>query len=147
MKKVPYEKQDCRDKLNFPDQKPKKRPLAFLHDDDDPPAALPAATKSKRSLVSLLSEDNDISAPKSKPIALPPLVLQAPPAPPLFFNVQTRNGVRVTLIDRLGKDWRDLLCYNWELKTTMHLKVEDLYPPEAVRAALDYIRRHLRQET
>ncbi len=43
------------------------------------------------------------------------------------------------IIDQLGKDWKDLLCYNYELRTTLHLKREDLLPRETVDAVITFL--------
>lgn len=43
------------------------------------------------------------------------------------------------IIDQLGKDWKDLLCYNYELRTTLHLKREDLQPKATVDACVTFL--------
>ena len=84
--------------------------------------------------------NDDESAPNPPEMKTPPadqinhLVKQVT-APPHFFNVQTLKGQRITIIDKLGDNWRELLCYNWDLRITMHLKAEDLFPRDAVNAA------------
>lgn len=148
---------------------PVKRGLAALMDDDDQPGMFPlvvaAAVSAKKGLASLMDEEPPIHiapvlvdqsklkveatpAPSKKPAPEPaePALLPALEAPIQFFNVQTRAGVRCTIIDRLGSDWKDVLIYNWDMKVTMHVKIEDLYPLHNVRAAIDFIRTKLRSE-
>lgn len=142
--------------------KPKIKPgskLAALLD-DDPPQPVVSRTaavqqylkkpKAGAKLAALMDDDEPTPEVKKAKLIMPlPAVVsmkQLPAAPEAFFNVQTRGGVRITIIDRIGADWKDLICYNWDMKVTMHLKVEDLMPIEHVRSAIEFIRTQLRSE-
>jgi hypothetical protein len=95
-------------------------------------------------------DDDEDAAPPTKPVSKPePAKPVAKPveikrvreltAPEAYFNIQVAGGSRILIIDRLGKDWKDLLCYNYDMGVTMHLKVEDLIPSHEVQNAINFL--------
>lgn len=127
--------------------------LLKLLDEDDTPNAFPAVVSAavrgqqfEEKLGKAAEGFLETKKPKKEAPAPQLIVVRQVETPNDFFNVQTLGGVRVSIIDRLGADYKDLLCYNWDMKVIMHLKREDLVPPALVDRVVQFLRNEIRQD-
>lgn len=94
-------------------------------------------------------EEEETPSPPPKMQSKPATRLETASLPELtaplgYFAIGRPSGVRLLILDRAGADWNDILCYNYEMHVTMHVKREDLYPKDAVDAAIEFANK-LRQ--
>lgn len=61
-------------------------------------------------------------------------------SPAEFFGIHTSSGARVQILDKLDKEWEELLCYHYEYQKTMHLRRKDLLPVAAVQSAIEFLK-------
>lgn len=125
--------------LHRPKNRPKGPPKGLLDDDDDNPIIAPtrrvgpphidmAARKGPPK--GLLDDDDDAPAPAKPAKNVKPLVIVKQVAN-RYMNVQCGED-RVLIVDRLDKSGGELLCYNYRMGCTIHLKRQDLQPADLV---------------
>ena len=127
----------------------------FWDDDDEAPIGVPIKQ------IKSLFDDVDLGSGPVKPLkaAQKPEIAKEPAHKPAssdkvlpelqcpggYFAIGRPTGVRLLILDRAGSDWSELLCYNYEMHVTMHVKRVDLVPKDAVDEAIRFIDSKLRQ--
>ena len=115
--------------------KPVKKDASFWDDEDDvAPVAqqAPIAAPASAPPVETLTEEEECVKTCGRHYAA-----QVPPG----FYALTCGSTRIIIVDKLGSDWKDLLCFNLQLRCMQHLKREDINPKDAVLAACEFLRK------
>jgi hypothetical protein len=115
--------------------KKKSQKSPFWDDDDDaqepaPVQSLPAPGSNGTSA----SDDTSLAPPGPRELKNPQPVAG-------YFNVTTRAGSHVVIVDVADKTSHDLQVYARDLRTTMTVKRSDLIPADVVDAIVDQLRK------
>jgi hypothetical protein len=113
---------------------------------------MPKSQKSKP-LIDFGDDDDDFFAdakPKEKNVtpvtkaksAVPSRIFPECPVSDGHFAISTSYGEsRILILDKMGKDWDDLLCYNYSMHITQSVARRDLMPKERVDEAIAFIQK------
>lgn len=111
---------------------PSKKSLWDDEEDDKPAApALNPGTTGEQS-----SAYTNAKKPAKAPVELPPLKIVQTPAD---FHMIRCGEHRVVVLDSISADNKDLLCYSYQLKSSIHMKREDLAPKDIVDRAIETV--------
>jgi hypothetical protein len=120
------------------------KPLIDFGDDDDDFFA-DAKPKEKKAVMEA-SLDGHTDAAILRNIkaksAVPSRIFPECSVPDGHFAISTSYGEsRILILDKMGKDWDDLLCYNYSMHITQSVARRDLMPKERVDEAIAFIQK------
>lgn len=107
----------------------------FWDEDDGPDSATATIRDNPR---------GSVTKPDTKPAPPPPPPPRRPKLkrPPVgFASITTKTGAgrRLIILGSLGRDWKDLLCYDFAMGCSVQIKRDDLYPSKRVHKAIAYL--------